>query len=300
MFHRLLLHPDLKLRAVEDFLNPIVDLAKRAPKVKQVVLFDELNTSSILGILKDIMVDHTLNGEHLPDNVFFVGCINPYRPSEQADAAGCQTECHLSHREEYFVHKLPMSMMALRWTYPPLAHQELQEFVQLKMKLQFKGESFLDDALEARFASLICKCQELFMSNVGQSSVSQRDIHRCLVVLDYFQKHWPGHERANVKVMRCILLAVAVVYHFRLSDVGIYGSGDDGVTGPFCCNGQGSCLRALRVLLLGCKLLARERQVWKYGMAGFARCFASWMVELRYRWVCSSRARCGREGQYQV
>ena len=232
VFHRLLLHPDLKLRAVEEFLNPILDLAKKAPSVQQVVLFDELNTSSILGILTEIMVDHSLHGERLPSNMFFVGCINPHKPAGKVDSKGsCLTECQLPHREEYFVHKLPTSMMANRWTYPPLAQQELEEFVQLKMKLQFKGESFLNSALEARFASLICRCQELFMNTVGQSSVSQRDIHRCLVVLEYFQKQWPGPEKANEKVMRCILLAVAVVYYFRLSEVGIYGAGDERVTG---------------------------------------------------------------------
>ncbi|CAE6933298.1 unnamed protein product [Symbiodinium sp. KB8] len=230
VFHRLLLHPDLNVPGLENFLGPILDLAKRVPRVKQVVLFDELNTSEILGILNEIIVDHTFQGVVLPDNLFFLGCMNPYTPRNSATGDGLGDQA-LAHREEYFVHKLPTSMMAHRWQFPPLERTELQEFVKQKIKLQFRGCSFLGEHLENQFALLMCKSQELFLQKVGQSSVSQRDLQRCLIVLEYFQRHWPGSERPNDRVMRCILLSLAVVYYFRLSDGCNYGMGDEAVTG---------------------------------------------------------------------
>jgi len=44
---------------------------------KIVVFIDELNTSNILGVIKEVFMDRTLDGKPLKDNIFFVGAINP-------------------------------------------------------------------------------------------------------------------------------------------------------------------------------------------------------------------------------
>lgn len=49
--------------------------------VKVVVFFDEINTSSVLGLLKEVVVDRSLNGVLLQENIVVVGACNPVRES---------------------------------------------------------------------------------------------------------------------------------------------------------------------------------------------------------------------------
>lgn len=44
-----------------------------------VVFLDEVNTSSILGSVQDVMLDNSLEGEPLPHNIFWVCATNPFR-----------------------------------------------------------------------------------------------------------------------------------------------------------------------------------------------------------------------------
>ena len=44
-----------------------------------VVFLDEVNTSSILGSVQDVMLDNALEGQPLPRNIFWVCATNPFR-----------------------------------------------------------------------------------------------------------------------------------------------------------------------------------------------------------------------------
>jgi hypothetical protein len=54
---------------------------------KVVVFFDELNTCKHVCLTAEVF-GGTLDGDPLPDNIFFVGAINPLRLPEAAPAAG--------------------------------------------------------------------------------------------------------------------------------------------------------------------------------------------------------------------
>jgi hypothetical protein len=43
------------------------------------VFFDEFNTTSCIGLFKEIICERTLLGERLPDNMVFLGACNPQR-----------------------------------------------------------------------------------------------------------------------------------------------------------------------------------------------------------------------------
>eukprot|EP01084_Bolivina_argentea_P065543 119466_1 len=63
---------------VEDLENPI-NLAKLYPLETVLVFLDEINTSSEVGSFKEVVCDHSLKGEELPDNLVIVAALNPYR-----------------------------------------------------------------------------------------------------------------------------------------------------------------------------------------------------------------------------
>jgi hypothetical protein len=56
-----------------------------------------LNTSSYLGFLKEIFVDHTIDGVEIPSSIFFIGAINPYQETTK------------NEQVEFVVNKMPKS-----------------------------------------------------------------------------------------------------------------------------------------------------------------------------------------------
>ncbi|KRX03121.1 hypothetical protein PPERSA_10202 [Pseudocohnilembus persalinus] len=47
---------------------------------KLIIFFDEINTNiGVNGIFKELIVDRTVNGEKIPDNITFIAACNPYK-----------------------------------------------------------------------------------------------------------------------------------------------------------------------------------------------------------------------------
>ncbi|CAF1395666.1 unnamed protein product, partial [Didymodactylos carnosus] len=127
LFYRLLLHPGVTEEQLEQFLRPISQLARQLPNIELVVFFDEVNTSSCLGLFKEIFIDRTLHGINLPKNIFFTGCINPAVMEENND--------NQVHRQDYRVHQLPESLQNLKVSYGILESKILEEYIIKKIAM---------------------------------------------------------------------------------------------------------------------------------------------------------------------
>ena len=233
IFHRILIHPRISNRDVEEFLNPVVTLATQRESLDFVVFFDEMNTSGCVGLFKEILMDHMLNGKHLPDNIFFVAAISPHI-EEEGTLVGQQPGGHATSEMEvtdrvYFVHKLPNVMSSIKWQHSTLHRDELRDYIQYKIKLQQRiivketGYCFTY-SLTKFFTDIVLAAHVFCIENLHQSSVSQRDIQRIFKLVPFFQRILPkevdGMERRPSQILvDCIFLAVAVVYYFRLPRV---------------------------------------------------------------------------------
>ncbi|CAF5175625.1 unnamed protein product, partial [Rotaria magnacalcarata] len=113
---------------IKDFMFPISKLAEQIPKIELVVFFDEVNTSSCLGLFKEMFMDGTLHGTNLPKNIFFTAAINPsINPN---DGSQKQTKDGFQvHRLDYIVHELPQSLNSLKVSYGILDPNTLKDYV---------------------------------------------------------------------------------------------------------------------------------------------------------------------------
>lgn len=92
LFHRMMIHPGVSGSDVVSFMQTVTTragkLEERVSKdaLEQIVFFDEMNTGGCIGLLKEILVDRTVNGRPIPDSVFVVAAINPKveLPDEQS------------------------------------------------------------------------------------------------------------------------------------------------------------------------------------------------------------------------
>jgi hypothetical protein len=124
LFYRLLLHPDVTEEQLEHFMSPICQLARELPDIELVVFFDEVNTSSCLGLFKEMFMDRTLHGNNVPKNIFFTAAINPFITPSDDNAV---------HRRDFLVHQLPQALENLKVSYGALESTSLRDYIQKKI-----------------------------------------------------------------------------------------------------------------------------------------------------------------------
>lgn len=244
----------------EKEIKEIVDTcAKRAQRILQLIdlfptfhlhqkselciFFDEFNTSSCMGVIKEIIIDRTLGGEFLPTNLVPIGACNPYR-EEKKQSNGQRlreqgTEWVSGH---YNVRPLPRSIDELTWDYGSLQPSLEEEFVRRKISFDRIGDT--KDQTEYivkcvttahRFTRLLAKEHvKLQLLNAkpeevegrGNSTVSLRDFQRFFRLFYYFRKGcsdflqrflFQETNEGLKHINGALHLSIALVYYFRLS-----------------------------------------------------------------------------------
>ena len=78
---RLQIHPGTTDNTLVDFLEKVIEEVKAEGAENQLtwIFFDEINTCNSLGLITEIMCNHTYLGKKLNDNFVFLGACNPYR-----------------------------------------------------------------------------------------------------------------------------------------------------------------------------------------------------------------------------
>jgi len=147
-FHKILMHSELSgtllyfisiisyflandlRRKIKKINKETLNLSKKFKKLIVIVFIDELNTSSVLGLVKEIFVDNTLDGEPLAKNIFYIGCINPFtkRAGKSEEITGQQGNFAFN-LAEFVVNELPLSLKKYRIDYDRLDETQEREFL---------------------------------------------------------------------------------------------------------------------------------------------------------------------------
>ena len=214
------------------------------------VFLDEVNTSSCLGLLKEVIADRTFDGEvsyyrHLcsdfsldcnfpsikpiPENVFIVAACNPHRGNSLASH-----EQDRWLRGSYYVHPLHPTLQLIMWDYGSLDKIQERDYINAKMKMLHQ---FMSNPKVASLTDLIVHSQEAMRDYAAQqlranhlsyeksavasrSCVSQRDIQRVFTLHEWLMKCYdktkPYGDRTDYH-RRALLVALAIVYYMRLN-----------------------------------------------------------------------------------
>ena len=226
-----------------DELRIKVDEARRVARklahlnIKVVVFLDEVNTSSTLGLLKEMIVDHSFSGEMLESNIVLIAACNPVRnsisqakPSREIDLGKTWASGH------YQVKKLPMSLQVMTWDYGSLKCDQEKEFIYRRILMM---DDEISDITARGMTEVISSSHELIRSlskehiqeNLSQqneaaaendaeqrsrSVVSLRDIQRVFHLIKFFLD---DHSLGSNDFRRAMLIAVGMVYYFRLDSL---------------------------------------------------------------------------------
>lgn len=208
-----------------------------------VVFLDEVNTSSILGLFKEIIVDHSLGGEVLPENIVIAAACNPAR-SQSITLGGESREYDLGKdffSGHYQVFDMPLSMSMLKWSYGSLNIEQEKEFIYRRLKmLNFDIPDNLALNLTELVSSSHCAIREFATEHLyarltqlfpqsaslddaaqrAKSMVSLRDIQRVFGFFEFFLSDFvPKSMDEGRNYRSAMFLTIAVVYYVRLDAV---------------------------------------------------------------------------------
>ena len=111
-------------------LKPFISRAAACPDQHFTFFVDELNTSSMMGEMKSIFIDKSLEGVTLPSNIFWVAAINPARP----ESAPQQADGSHNFSSRYAVHPCPASMEEVVWAFGSMSAAQEKDYVTAKLQ----------------------------------------------------------------------------------------------------------------------------------------------------------------------
>ncbi|XP_075418440.1 E3 ubiquitin-protein ligase RNF213-like [Tenrec ecaudatus] len=172
-----------------------------------ILFFDEANTTEAISSIKEVLCDHTVNGEPLAKDsgLHIIAACNPYRKHSQEmirrlESAGLGYRVRAEETTEtlgsiplrqlvYRVHALPPSMIPLVWDFGQL--NDVSEKLYTQQIVQRLVDSIEIDQNETRLITQVLAASQGFMRTRGNecSFVSLRDVERCVKVFKWFYDH---------------------------------------------------------------------------------------------------------------
>ena len=242
-FFKLDVHGGIGEPEVKEFMVEPIRLAQDGSTVW--VFLDEVNTCDALGLFKEMLCDHTMDGKLLPSSLKILAACNPYRvrPPSMLRSGGLTVvkddgdKSAMRSDLVYVVHPLPETLLDYVWDYGTLNKEEEKRYIASMLRTEFeKMKRGADDMAGAQlesfialFAETVVNAHEFLRSYYdGEVSVvSLRDVARCIKLFAWFQDAGPriksiqeGTEvgTAPERALESMVLAVCHCYHFRLME----------------------------------------------------------------------------------
>ena len=177
---------------------------KLYPSIFTILLFDEANSTEAVGTIKEIMIDHTVNGKRidLDYGLRFIATCNPYKKHSdevirrfEESSLGYFGHSHdqdhhltgvetISMRDlVYRVQPLPESLLRIVFDFGTLSVESEKKYIEKIIKKKFLKEQ--DRDIDA-FVSAIAKAQN-YLKDKEHVITNLRDIRRVLIVFDWFR-----------------------------------------------------------------------------------------------------------------
>ena len=201
----------------------------------------EVNTSSIIGLFKEVVSDHSICGKTIEDNIVVVAACNP--AGRKSLSSNASRECDLAKEwasGHYQVNELPSSISCVKWQYGSLDAGQEKEFVLRRMEMDDSNipkyllteltelvvcsqeaiRSFAADEIEKglkRSSKDACRGLREEAETRARSAVSLRDIQRVFSLYHFFTTEFPltaGEDHEHYR--NSMYLTIAIVYYLKL------------------------------------------------------------------------------------
>ena len=198
------------------------------------IFFDEINTCNSLGLITEIMCNHTYLGKKLNENYVFLGACNPYRIlTKKMRESGLvyynmkETSNKLNNLV-YTVNPLPHALLNFVFDFASLQKEDEKKYISNTIDSilsKIKKEGMLNNLnendknkLHTEIVENISICHDFIREKYDKSSVSMREIRRFGIFFEYFIKYFKHIEDTYKKLKASLNMTIYLCYYLRLND----------------------------------------------------------------------------------
>eukprot|EP00347_Sterkiella_histriomuscorum_P007764 403347649 len=256
-YRKLNIHEGVTEQQIKDFVQD----ANIKQNRRVILFFDEVNTNfNVCGLLKEIMVDRSLEGEKIKDHISIVAACNPYKlkienqnQSKRKFTSGIKhyRVNQLADNVVYRVHPLPESVFPSVQDYGSLKLEEQQLYInKIIQRINKFTKVLYSDEMIQFISAIVYQSHAFIQSKSSVSSVSLRDVDRFRKLFRYFylDNYARDFQENNVDefemMMRVLVLTMTVCYKLSLGSRELRKEYDDQILQV---NVQGLHLRATQL-----------------------------------------------------
>ena len=193
------------------------------------IFFDEINTCNALGLITEIMCNHTYLGKKINENIIFIAACNPYRLlTKKMKESGLvyynMKEDNKLNNLVYTVNPIPHSLLNFVFDFGSLRKEDeikyisntIYEKVSAFRKKHLIGninENELKDITNDITESIVI-CHDFLRNIFDKSSVSMREIRRFGLFFEFFMKYLDSDK----KIQYSLNMTLYLCYYLRLND----------------------------------------------------------------------------------
>ena len=214
--------------------NYLKEQKEKLEEKKIWVFFDELNTCNSMGLITEIMCKRTMHGKPLPDDLVFLGAVNPYRTmTSKMKHSGLTYHSDSGDKTSnlvYTVNPLPHTLMNYIFNFSNLKENEEKEYIKSMILPNFT--QFYKDRENQEYKILlektlesICDCHNFIRKQYDESSVSLREIRRFNIFYKFFLDYLKNkslyksyYGKTFDLLMGALNITLYLCYYLRISD----------------------------------------------------------------------------------
>src|SRR3990167_5792618 len=202
---------------------------KNNKKIQQpsiVVFIDEVNTTSVMGMIKSIFCDKKIDNIQIPDNILWVCAINPFVKTQNTGPMSQEIEkfTGMGTDERIFaVREVPESLKHLSIDFDILTEDQETMFITNLLSVQKVCDN--DDQYHSLSKLIIFSQRIVQHFQIHRMQVSIRDIMRTVNLYQFFKKNTcllgeavPGTDVSNSIHWQSLIMSIGTSYYLRLDN----------------------------------------------------------------------------------
>ena len=235
------IHAGITDEDIVNFIDRITEEYKNENRYNEYmwVFLDEINTCNSLGLITEIMCNHTYLGKKIHDNFIFIGACNPYRLLTKKMRESGLVYYNMKDNSKlnnlvYTVNPLPHSLLNFVFDFGNLRIEDEQKYIantirSIISEIQQQGliagidllvlEEITDITIKTVFL-----CHQFICEIYDISSVSMREIRRFGIFFQFFIRYF-GSDSSITKIvepykkmMFSLNISLYLCYYLRLND----------------------------------------------------------------------------------
>ena len=198
------------------------------------VFFDEINTCESMGLIGEIMCNHSIHGEKIKSNLVFLGACNPYRTmTKKLKESGLVYHNQSTNKRAnlvYTVNPLPFNLLNFIFNFGTIKPQDERKYIESMVsetinKIYPDKNSYDINEIKNLTTDVICHCHSFIREIYDESSVSLREVRRFNIFFNYFVNYLSKESEfcnkytsLKEKFIDSINLTTYLCYYLRLSE----------------------------------------------------------------------------------